>query len=629
MTSLAFLIAFPLATALILLVVRSQLLRSILVAFAAVVIGAGSLALVFPLPDFLSTFLSASFELPAEYLDWAVLGIELALAAYVFYLGIRWVRHVVSLLALLQAGTAVAAELLFGGQIEITTPILADKFSLMMAVIVGVVGGLIAVFSLGYMKAYHAHHHEYRDRRRLFFFLQFVFLGAMFGVLFSNSLPLLLLFWEVTTLCSFLLIGYNGSPESRSKAFLALTLNLLGGLAFGGAILYLGTKAGTLEMDKLVGMRSGAVLLPAAFLAFAGMTKSAQLPFSSWLLGAMLAPTPVSALLHSSTMVKAGVYLVLRLAPVLSGTITGTMVGLIGGVTFLVGSLAAISQSDAKRVLAWSTIANLGLIVLCAGIGTYEALWAAILLILFHAVTKALLFLCVGTFEQKTNTRDIENMSGLIVLMPKLSIMIQIGIAGMFLAPFGMLVSKWAVLKALVDSNPLLVVFVVFGSSATLLFWVKWMGKLLEVTKVRPADESGIATRQWLVMGILSGITVALVGFYPLVSAWLIEPYVRGIYGVVSMISQGNLVIMAIMLGMVALFPVTFFVYQRKVRVVDAYLGGGNVDSSVLFQGAAGQVKSMEMKNYYFGRLFGERWLSLAGGIACVALIFVMFGVSL
>jgi ech hydrogenase subunit A len=628
-TALAFLIAFPLATALILLVVRSQTLRSILVAFAAIVIGAGSLLLVLPQPGFLSAVLSASFEVPREYLDWAVLGIELALAAYVFYLGIRWVRHVVSLLAFLQAGMAVAAEVLLGGRIEIAAPILADKFSLMMAVIVGVVGGLIAVFSLGYMKAYHAHHHEYRDRQRLFFFLQFVFLGAMFGVLFSNSLPLLLLFWEVTTLCSFLLIGYNGSPESRSKAFLAITLNLLGGLAFSGAILYLGTTSGILEMDRLVAMKGGAVLLPAAFLAFAGMTKSAQLPFSSWLLGAMLAPTPVSALLHSSTMVKAGVYLVLRLAPVLTGTITGTTVGLIGGVTFLVGSLAAISQSDAKRVLAWSTIANLGLIVLCAGIGTYEAVWAAILLILFHAVTKALLFLCVGTFEQKTNTRDIENMSGLIVLMPKLSIMIQIGIAGMFLAPFGMLVSKWAVLKALVDSNPLLVVFVVFGSSATLLFWVKWMGKLLEVTKVRPADESGIATRQWLVMGILSGITVALVGFYPLVSAWLIEPYVRGIYGVVNTISQGNLVIMSIMLGMVALFPITFFVYQRKVRVVDAYLGGGNVDSSVLFQGAAGQVKSIEMKNYYFGRLFGERWLSLAGGIACVALIFVMFGVAL
>src|SRR5208337_362854 len=169
-----------------------------------------------------------------------------------------------------------------------------------------------------------------------------------------------------------------------------------------------------------------------------------------------------------------------------------------------------------------------------------EALWAGILLILFHAVTKALLFLCVGVFEQKTNTRDIESMSGLIVAMPKLSIMIQIGIAGMFLAPFGMLVSKWAVLRALVDSNPLLVVFVVFGSSATLFFWVKWMGKLLEVTKVRPADETGITARQWAAVGALSALSLGLVGFYPLISAALIEPYVRGIYGMVTTISQCN-----------------------------------------------------------------------------------------
>ena len=205
---------------------------------------------------------------------------------------------------------------------------------------------------------------------------------------------------------------------------------MLGGLAFAGAIMYLAATGASLELDKLVNMEKGAALIPAALLAFAGMTKSAQLPFSSWLLGAMVAPTPVSALLHSSTMVKAGVYLVLRLAPLLRGTLPGTMVALIGGVTFLLASLVAISQSDAKRVLAWSTIANLGLIVLCGGIGTFEALWAGILLILFHAVTKALLFLCVGTFEQKTNTRDIESMSGLIVTMPKLSIMIQVGIAG-------------------------------------------------------------------------------------------------------------------------------------------------------------------------------------------------------
>jgi len=627
---LPFLICFPLLTALILLLVRGNTARSIIVVLASIVIAGGSMMLVFarfPMPALM-------VELPPEYLNLAVLGLEVGIAGFIFVLGIVRTRHFVSLLALLQAGLAIAAEVLYGGGVSVERALSADKFSLIMGMIVGVVGSLIAVYSLGYMKAYHAHHGEYRDRRPLFFFIQFVFLGAMFGVFFANSLPLVLLFWEVTTLCSFLLIGYNGSAEARGKAFLALTLNMLGGLAFAAAILILHAGGSVMELDTLLTGAHGsalpaAALLPVALLAFAGMTKSAQMPFSSWLLGAMVAPTPVSALLHSSTMVKAGVYLVLRLAPLLRSTLPGTMVALIGGITFLLASLIAISQSDAKRVLAYSTVANLGLIVLCGGIGTYEAVWAGILLILFHAVTKALLFLCVGTFEQKTNTRDIESMSGLIVTMPRLSIMIQVGIAGMFLAPFGMLVSKWAVLKALVDYNPLLVVFVVFGSSATLFFWVKWMGKLLEVTSVQQNNEKGIAARQWISLGALAALTITLVGFYPLVSSLLIEPYVRGIYGRVSTISQGNIVIMSIMLGMVALFPATFFVYGRRVRVVEAYLGGGNVDSSLLFQGAGGEVKSMEMKNYYLARVFGEKRLFLAGVISCAALIFVMFGVSL
>ena len=136
------------------------------------------------------------------------------------------------------------------------------------------------------------------------------------------------------------------------------------------AIVWFHRQTGSIELQTLIASKQALVLLPAALLCFAGITKSAQLPFSSWLLGAMVAPTPVSALLHSSTMVKAGVYLVLRMAPVVAGTKVGMMVALVGAVTFLVGSLAAITTSDAKKVLAWSTVANLGLIVLCGGIGT-------------------------------------------------------------------------------------------------------------------------------------------------------------------------------------------------------------------------------------------------------------------
>jgi ech hydrogenase subunit A len=625
MVVLVALIGVPLLVAVVLLAVRGETARSVIVIAASIAIAGGAISLVithFPREG-------AMFPIPREYAGAAVLALELGLAACFFASGIRGRHPFVCLLAVLQAAGAIAFEAVFGSRIGFEHAIAADKLAVIMAIIVGVVGGLVAIYSLGYLASYHRHHREVRDRRGRYQFLQFLFLAAMFGVLFSNSLSLLHVFWEATTLCSFLLIGYDESPGARRSAFLALSLNMLGGLAFTGATFALAAAGLPTRLDALAGTPGAVVLVPAALLAFAGMTKSAQLPFSPWLLGAMLAPTPVSALLHSSTMVKAGVYLVVRLAPVLSGTLAGTMVALVGGFSFLLASLAAVSQEDAKRVLAWSTIANLGLVVMCGGVGTYEAIWAAILLILFHAITKALLFLCVGTFEQTTGSRSIEAMSGLILSMPRLSIMMQVGIAGMFLAPFGMLVSKWAVLRALVDYNPLHAVFVVFGSAATLFFWVKWMGMLLQVTRTHRNLERGIGTREWAALGGLAALTLALCGTYPLVSSLLIEPYVVAVYGRSTALSQGNLVIMSIMLGLVALFPFTFFVYGRRVKVVDAYLGGANADSSYRFLGASGEVKAVEIRNYYLGGIFGERTLLMVGVIAGVALVLVMFGVAL
>ena len=195
-------------------------------------------------------------------------------------------------------------------------------------------------------------HRDVPDRRPLFFALLFVFMGAMFGLVFADDLPWLFFFWEITTLCSFLLIGYTQTAEARKNALRALVMNLAGGLAFALAIVCFYRNTRSLGLQALITSGHAAALLPAALLCFAGITKAAQCPFSSWLLGAMVAPTPVSALLHSSTMVKAGVYLVLRLAPVITGTTVGLMVALVGAVTFLIGSLAAITTSEAKRVLA-------------------------------------------------------------------------------------------------------------------------------------------------------------------------------------------------------------------------------------------------------------------------------------
>ena len=450
-------------------------------------------------------------------------------------------------------------------------------------------------------------------------------MGAMFGIIFANSLLWLFLFWEITTLCSFLLIGYTRTAEAQRNALRALTMNLAGGVAFAAAIAWAHQKTGVLELQALIASKQGLALVPAALLCFAGITKSAQLPFSAWLLGAMVAPTPVSALLHSSTMVKAGVYLVLRTAPIIAGTTVGFMVALVGALTFLVGSLAAITTSDAKKVLAYSTVSNLGLVVLCGGIGTHQAVWAGVLLIVFHAIAKCLLFLCVGVVEHRLGSRDIEAMSGLILNMPRVAVMMQIGMAGMFLAPFGMLISKWAVLKAVVDANPALSVFLVFGSAATLFFWVKWMGKLLEVFRPREKFEAEYGAGEAVALYGLSGATSLTCLFFPWISTQFIEPYVVGVYGVSVSMAPGNVVIMIIMMVMVMLFPLSFINYGRWVKVIDAYLGGANLQhSSVRFRGSADKPQEVVTHNYYLWEFVSETWLSRWGTVCAAVLLAIM-----
>ena len=624
--AVGFLILFPVLVAFLLWIpIRSDRLRAALVSVAAVALIGVSISLLFNDYPTSGTAVTVG-EHPAELIGQGMLWIEVLLAAVILYICIRAKRILAPILLLGQLGLLAWFEHANAGQLYVAKAFTLDKFSVIMALIIGIIGSLICVFALGYMKEFHNHHHpEMKDRRPFFFFLITVFLGAMFGIIFANNLLWMYFFWEVTTLCSFFLIGYKGDKESVNNAFRALNYNLLGGLAFVLAIVVLFNNRGTLSMDQFTVVDEAgkaALLLPAALLSFAGMTKSAQMPFSKWLLGAMVAPTPVSALLHSSTMVKAGVYVIVRMSPTLQDTTVGKLVALVGAITFLVTSLIAVSQSNAKKVLAYSTIANLGLIVMCAGIGTPEAVWAAVMLIIFHAVAKALLFLCVGVVEHKIHSRDIEDMSGLIVTMPKLAIMLQIGMAGMFLAPFGMLVSKWAAMKALVDSNALFVVFVVFGSAVTLLFWVKWMGKLLQITKPHQEYlEKNISGGEWTALVSLAIMTVGACMFFPIISKQMVDPFVG--MPVRSIIGDGNITIMLIMLGMVALFPLSFFNYGRRVRVVDPYLGGANAEGGMKFTGSAGAVPEMTMKNYYLSSWFGEEKL-FTPGMLCTSVVLVL-----
>ncbi len=632
METLLFLMIFPLIAALALLFIKNNQLRKMVVILSATAIAVISIYLLATGINSQPTY----YPLEPGLINLVMLLIEVIIGLYLIYVSAKFGKYPALALVVLQLAAILFYETAYAGRITETNNLFIDQLSLIMALIIGVIGSLICVYSLGYMRDYHHEHKDVKDNRKIFFFLMFAFLSAMYGLVFSNNIAWIYFFWEMTTVASFLLISYSQTQESIDNAFKALTMNLLGGLGFALAILYLGSMANpVMELDKLLTMDKAVILLPVALISFAGITKSAQMPFSSWLIGAMVAPTPVSALLHSSTMVKAGVYIIVRLAPVLQGTLTGYMVALIGGFTFLLASAIAISQSNAKKVLAYSTIANLGLVVACGGLGTYEALWAAILLIIFHAISKSLLFLSVGTIENRIFSRDIEDMGGLIIRMPKIAVMMLIGIAGMFLAPFGMLISKWATLKAFVDASPILVAIIAFGSAVTVFFWSKWMGKIISVTYLHKNVEDKVNSEEWTALYCLAALTVGICMAFPLVSSDLIEPYIMKIYektldlSSVTILSQDNITIMLIMLGLIFLLPLSMLYYRLPRKHLTPYMGGRPTTPEMRFKGAAGLERDLSLRNYYLDDFFGEGRLSKIGVSICIILIILMFGASL
>jgi len=475
---LIFLILFPLGIAVLALVLPGgNALRKTIGVITAMVLSAVPIYLLIKYLDQGPVY----FPVASHLVSTLMLGIEVLIAAFIVYISIKAKQYLTLLLVVVQSLVMIVFEISAGGSMEIENSLFIDKFSIIMALIVGIIGSAICLYAIGYLPEYHQHHKEVKERRRYFAFLIYLFLSAMFGIIFSNNLMWLFFFWEITTICSALLIGYRNDKPSIESMFKALKMNLLGGLGFVIGLVYLYNTSHVMELDKLISLDQNYALVPAVCIAFAGLVKSAQMPFSSWLTGAMVAPTPVSALLHSSTMVKAGVYVILRVAPALENTVAAKMLMLVGGVSFLVTACIAISQSNAKKVLAYSTISNLGLIVACAGINTPAAIWSALLLIIFHAVAKSLLFLCVGVIEYKLDSRDIEDMDYLIMRLPKLTPVMMTGMAGMFLAPFGMIISKFVTLKAFIDTNPGMAIILAYGSAATLLFWTKWMGKIISI----------------------------------------------------------------------------------------------------------------------------------------------------
>jgi len=512
-----------------------------------------------------------------------------------------------------------------------------DQLAQLMILIVNIVGTAIILFATGYMDQYEEHRHL--NRQRIFYFTMSFFLAAMNGLVMSDTLGWLYLFWELTTLCSFVLISYNMDEEGINNGFRALALNLVGGVAMSIGIIMLATKY---DISSLTGIATyagtdavalAALALPVALLCIGGFAKSAQMPFHSWLLGAMVAPTPVSALLHSSTMVNAGVFLVVKLVPAYANTSLGTAIAVYGSFTFVICSALALSQRNAKRVLAYSTIANLGLIIASAGIGTPLAVAASMMLILFHAISKGLLFLCTGEIEHTIGSRDIEDMSGLIKKAPLLTSIAALGMISMLLPPFGVLLTKWVSMEA-ASNNPVVIVFIVLGSALTTVYYSKWLGTILSSSM----DKNAVPHKKLETYFPLSVLALSIIGtsiFIFSIYNYFIGPQVEILLGNVPNItgpvgqftSEIGAFDYAAVFVVLALAILIYLATKNMFtpRIASYYMCGENnlEKDRLMFRNGLCSYEKSSVSNIYLQNIFGESKLTTFGYAISIILIVI------
>ena len=436
------------------------------------------------------------------------------------------------------ASTGVSEVLPWIPELQIELAFRMDALAWVMSLLVLGVGALVLVYCARYFK-------DKDDYLGGFGAQLLAFAGAMFGLVTADDLLLMFIFWELTTVLSYLLIGYARTRLSaRRSALQALVVTTAGGLAMLVGLIILGFNAGTYRISAILeqapalvtGPASGAVAAAVVLILIGAITKSALVPFHFWLPGAMAAPTPVSAYLHAAAMVKAGIYLVARLAPGFAETPFWLPVVLgLGLATMLVGGYRALRQTDIKLILAYGTVSQLGFLTMVVGLGTPDAALAGLALLLAHGLFKATLFLVVGIIDHQAGTRDIRKLSGVYRSSRALAIVAAIGAASMAgIPPLAGFVAKESVFEAFVHYasdpaaglwGPVVLAGLVLGSILTFAYSARFMWGAfavkpgVEATPFKPIKPAFLAAP-----AILSLLTIVY-GLWPApVDGW-IQPY--------------------------------------------------------------------------------------------------------
>ena len=409
-----------------------------------------------------------------------------------------------------------------------------DGLGLTFALLITGIGALVLIYANGYLAG-----HPQLGR---LYSLLLMFMASMLGLVTADNLLALFVFWELTSLTSYLLVGFDHErPAARSAALQALLITGGGGLALMAGILLLGHAGGSLVLSELLTqagqVRSHSLYLPILMLiAIGAFTKSAQFPFHFWLPAAMEAPTPVSAYLHSATMVKAGVYLLARLSPVLGGTASWQVLLVsIGGITMLLGGALALYRTDLKQILAYSTVSALGTLVLLLGLGTDGAIKAAIVFLVAHALYKGALFMVAGAVDHATGTRQVDQLGGLWRAMPvtaTAAVLAAVSLSGV--GPVLSFIAKELVFEAVLEGPVwflLAPAAVLAGGLFVAVGVIVSMDPFFGPERRPPKSPHEPPVSLWIgpMALALTGIVLAL--FPPLWSASLIAPAVTAVSG--------------------------------------------------------------------------------------------------
>jgi len=533
------LILLPIIASILLLMLPNQRAQYVVITAVLFLLGIGAFSLY-------TSMGVLTFQL-SHTMNLAIVAADVILLLFFLYQGKLFNHPKVMLLA--------AVQLVLYGYIESIAPeagsaeIMVDSLSKFMFLIINGVGGIIVLYSVKYMED----EPTSPFKKRLFVGGLLVFLSVMNLIVIANSILLFFFLFEMTTLASYLLIAFRDDEVSRANALKALWMNQIGGVVIllGALVAIIGFKA--VMFDTLLQSSGGMVLFSIALLSMAALVKGASIPFEGWLLGAMVAPTPVSAMLHSATMVKIAPYLILKLAPALAMSIVGGLISIIGALVFVAASYLALSRSVLKEILGYSTVALLGLMMSLAAIGTQESINLAMALMLFHALSKALLFLSAGVLERLHHAKDIEDMKGMVTRSPKTVGFILFGFVSLTLPPFGLFMGKLFAISSIASllkehpSNLIILLSLIVGSALMVLLYFKVASALLSA----PCD-----VRASEAVAIPSGFNVPLV----LLSFFI----VIGALGYIMM--QQNIFVVLLALPMLFVFAL-----PSLIRRMDRY----------------------------------------------------------